>query len=237
KFYHGSHIYFFDAFSSFTIFTDEQWNQYQRMIKEWIWDQNENKLMDWFSNLPAQSNYTVHPGELNRISRIILNLFMDHILSKYHVNLLAKEDAFKTTYNKINNNKVSNWEELYDLTFSAIFNINGEIYRSQNGWILKINQYIEDHYAGQLKLEDIAKHMNFSINYFSKKFQREMGMSFIDYLTQYRIQKAIEFLEHTDLSTEVIADRIGYQNPNYFIKVFKKITGETVTDYKRRKKL
>lgn len=236
KFYHGSQLYFFNSFMPYIMIADEQWLQYQMMIKDWIRNQNEIKMMHWFSTLPKINNYHIWPTELIRLSRIMLNLFMDHILSKYHVNLLTKDNHFKTIYTQVNNG-VSSWHELYDLTHSAILDVNREVYQTQNSWIQEINHYIENHFNQQLKLEEVSKHMSFSMNYFSKRFQKETGMSFTDYLTQYRIQKAIEYFEQTEWSTEEIAVRVGYQNPNYFIKVFKKMMGETITDYKKRKQL
>jgi two-component system response regulator YesN len=83
-----------------------------------------------------------------------------------------------------------------------------------------------------LPLEEIAERVNYSVNYFSERFHQEMGQSFSGFLTRYRIQKASELLRNTDLSTEEISVRAGYPNANYFVKVFKKVTGRTITEFK-----
>jgi len=53
------------------------------------------------------------------------------------------------------------------------------------------------------------------------------------YLSRLRIAKAIDLLKKTKMSTEEISEKIGYSNANYFIKVFKKITGKTLSEFKK----
>ncbi len=99
-------------------------------------------------------------------------------------------------------------------------------------WIAKVKDYVDEHYASALRLEDAAAHVHLSVNYFSQKFRQETGEGFNDFLTKIRIQEAIKLLRSTSLSTEEIANRVGYMNTNYFIKVFKKVTGFTLKDFK-----
>ncbi|MGI2295091.1 response regulator transcription factor [Paenibacillus sp. GXUN7292] len=98
-------------------------------------------------------------------------------------------------------------------------------------WIAKVNEYVANHYAS-LRLEDVAEHVHLSVNYFSQKFRQETGEAFIDYLTRIRIQEAIKLFRSTSLSTEEIAEQVGYMNANYFTKVFKKVTGQTIKHFK-----
>lgn len=58
-------------------------------------------------------------------------------------------------------------------------------------------------------------------------FKAETGVTFGVYLTEFRIKRAIELLERTELKVYEVAERVGYTNLSYFSKVFKKVTGET----------
>lgn len=102
-----------------------------------------------------------------------------------------------------------------------------------NGLIEKANRYIRAHYAEQLSLDDVAREVNLSSPYFSRLYKRETGVNFSDKLAQVRIDRAKELLNREDLSVKEIAYLVGYQEPNYFSRIFKKLTGRTASDYKK----
>jgi two-component system response regulator YesN len=92
--------------------------------------------------------------------------------------------------------------------------------------------YINRHYNEELSLEDVSREVNLSPQYFSRFFKNETGCNFIDYLTQVRINKAIELLKEKNLSVKEVCYTIGYNDPNYFSRIFKKITGYSPSDHK-----
>jgi two-component system response regulator YesN len=104
--------------------------------------------------------------------------------------------------------------------------------KKRSPWITEVEEYVHNHYDQPLTLEEIAVRVNYSVNYFSERFRQETGQSFSGYLTRYRIQIASGLMGNTDLSTEEIGVRVGYPNANYFVKVFKKVTGKTITEFK-----
>lgn len=69
-------------------------------------------------------------------------------------------------------------------------------------------------------------------NYFSSLFKKEIGQSTVNYITNLRISKAKELLEKTDKSVVGIAELIGYNDSNYFFRVFKKNAGVTPQQYR-----
>jgi len=107
-------------------------------------------------------------------------------------------------------------------------------YQSSRGWVQQIKEHVEQYYSEQLRLEDMADKVNFSPNHFSQRFRQETGEPFSDYVTRIRIREAIRLYKESNYSTEEIAARVGYTNPNYFIKVFKKATGQTVKQFKQQ---
>lgn len=87
-------------------------------------------------------------------------------------------------------------------------------------------QYIKEHYMdSQLSLMAVCSHLSVSLSYFSTFFKEETGKTFVEYLTQVRMEKAKDLLLNTDRMLYAIAEQVGYENPAYFTVAFKKQTG------------
>lgn len=98
----------------------------------------------------------------------------------------------------------------------------------------KAKEYVEDHYADQdLSVDRICAELGVSSAYFSTVFKKETGKTFVTYLTDYRMEKAVRLLIEKDEKTYVIAQQVGYADPNYFSYVFKKQFGTSPSKYKQ----
>ena len=95
--------------------------------------------------------------------------------------------------------------------------------------------YINDNYYEDISLDDCVKKSNLSKYYFTRQFKKHIKMTPIEYLTTIRIQKAIELLLNDTKSIKEIAALVGYQNGNYFAKVFKKQTGKSPNAYRQER--
>lgn len=111
-----------------------------------------------------------------------------------------------------------------------------EVWRHQHahGKLGKAKEYIDRHYAEPLTLEEVAEHAGMSPYYFSKLFKEQFGVTFIDYVTNVRIERAKEALVRTDFSLKEICFSVGYNDPNYFSRVFKKQTGWSPSEYRKK---
>lgn len=98
----------------------------------------------------------------------------------------------------------------------------------------KMLSYIAANYQEDLRLEDLAQEFNFNYHYLSAYFRSRMKEGFSDYLNRLRIEKACELLEDASLSIAQISSLVGYSEHSYFCRVFKKITGETPSVFRRR---
>lgn len=101
-----------------------------------------------------------------------------------------------------------------------------------NCLILMATDYIKNNYRKDITLEEVSKEVNISPHYFSKLFKNEMGENFIDYLTNLRIHTAKEIMKNSLISVKEICYEIGYGDPNYFSRIFKKVVGLTPTEYR-----
>jgi AraC-like DNA-binding protein len=93
--------------------------------------------------------------------------------------------------------------------------------------------YVASHYGEDLSLELVADKLNLSRGYLSTYFHEKTGQTFSDYVNGLRMQRAKEMLSETDTLIQDIAGRVGYQNVNSFIRMFKRICGLTPGEFRR----
>ena len=97
----------------------------------------------------------------------------------------------------------------------------------------QIIREIQERYTENITLSGLAEAHGISTGYLSSQLKAELGLSFSEYITSKRIQKAKELLADESLSVESIAEQTGYNDYFYFIKVFKKITGISPSKYRK----
>ncbi len=99
----------------------------------------------------------------------------------------------------------------------------------------EVKRYIEENYGDEeLSLNKLAGHVNFSPNHLSMVFSAQTGMTFIKYLTDFRMNKAKELLRCTSKRGADISYEVGYKDPHYFSYLFKRTQGMTPTQYRER---
>ncbi|MCI8852898.1 MAG: response regulator [Lachnospiraceae bacterium] len=102
--------------------------------------------------------------------------------------------------------------------------------------ILEAKDFIQKNYADpELSVDTLCRQLHMSPAYFSTVFKKETGQTYVNYLTEVRLQKAEELLQETDDKTYEIAQKVGYQEQNYFSYVFKKRYGVSPTKYRGAK--
>lgn len=99
--------------------------------------------------------------------------------------------------------------------------------------IHQIVRYIRYNYQKQITLTELAEKFFISQFYLSRMFKEVTGLTLIEYLNNIRIKEAQQLLEKTELSITEIAGMVGFENPTYFGRMFKRITGTTPREFRK----
>lgn len=99
--------------------------------------------------------------------------------------------------------------------------------------VKKVVSIIHEFYQTGITLEEISIRLNMTPEYIGTLFHKEIGVTFSAYMKNFRINKAKELLCGTQYKLYEISEKVGYNDPKYFSKVFKEITGQLPTDYRK----
>lgn len=134
-----------------------------------------------------------------------------NLLSDVSINLIKESESINTPHDNLN-------ESNFHFRESARLSENTK----------RIIKYINENYSFDISLDEIAEHVYLHPNYISSLFKKETGLTFIQYLHQYRVKKAKELmLKDPDENLTIISEQVGYQNVRHFYNVFKNYCGVT----------
>lgn len=189
-----------------------------------------NHFFDWM-----EENYVQYSMDI-KLKVIEFVLWAEHIAYEiggmtYHFR--DRKDYLPTLLEADDMTAIRQW--FVEKITSACRNVATKNEVQSESIIEKAVSYIKNNYNKDISLDDVSRKVDISPYYFSKIFKEETGQNFIEYLTGIRIEKAKELLGNTDMSMKEICGEIGYADPNYFSRTFKKNIGVTPTEYKEKK--
>lgn len=169
---------------------------------------------------------------------IIKNKFFEIIVTAYNITVETKpgytnqeyQNAFATLSTETNFNSIRTFTQKILLEFTTA--INQIKNQEKNPVIAKVTDYINQNLSQDLSLEQMADYVNISSFYLSKLFKEETGVSFINYLTDCRLEKAKELLQKKEYSIKEITAMTGYNDQNYFSRLFKNKFGISPSEYR-----
>lgn len=180
---------------------------------------------NYFKEITEQ-NININDGKqlLTELFVYIKRIGIEYGLTKNDLPSLSSFDNVKT------------YEQLYEIAIVKIkqyFLLLEEKKKVRNvPFIEKAKEYTRENFDKEISLEMVADFIQLSPYYVSKIFKEEYGITYKDYLTKLRVEKAKELINKSELSIKEICYQIGYNDPNYFSRVFKKVTGLSPSEYK-----
>ncbi len=97
-----------------------------------------------------------------------------------------------------------------------------------------LTAYIAEHYMEQLTLNDLSQRLNYSLPYISKRFKEDTGVTFVNYLQNYRVMQGCRLLSSSKHSLAEITEMVGYKDVKFFSDLVKRMTGLSPRDFRRR---
>ena len=110
--------------------------------------------------------------------------------------------------------------------------IAGQAERS--GLVQQVVRYLETHYTEDISLTDVANEFFVVPNYLAKKFKEKKNVTAMQYLENYRMERAADYLRNTKQSVTEIAAKVGYNDANYFARTFRKRYGVSPREFRNR---
>lgn len=96
-----------------------------------------------------------------------------------------------------------------------------------------VKHYLRSHYNEIITRNDIEKLVNMNSDYINRRFKQKTGFTLMEYIQDYRIRKAKEYLIDSEKTVAEIGTLVGYESPAYFSKIFKKVTGMTPNEFRQ----
>ncbi|MCR5406254.1 MAG: response regulator [Lachnospiraceae bacterium] len=188
-----------------------------------------NRFFDWM-----RENYGDHIYDI-KLKVLEFVLRAEHIAiaesgMEYH--FLSRQDYLTSLLALNTMDEIQQW--FINKIVSACRDVVSSKEKQGSSSVERAKAYIAERYNKDISLDDVSREMDISPYYFSKLFKEETGENFIEYLTSIRINKAKQLISGTDMSMKEICTEVGYADPNYFSRIFKKNVGVTPTEYKEK---
>ena len=153
-----------------------------------------------------------------------LEISVAYNLSDIFIELIDKANTIEDIYTVQNDMLRTYCRKMSDLSKNRVVSRH----------IVVAIDYIRSHIQENLTVESIADSLSLNSSYLSKLFKQEMGITLSRYIREQKINVACNMLRHLDESSLTIANYLGFSSQSHFIQVFKKSTGMTPEEYRRR---
>lgn len=174
--------------------------------------------------------------ETNLIEEFFIHDMKPIIIDTPHKNALLQTHFIDLFDIAEKDNSLSNiicTSQLLKLILTEIHYLkDGLSHDRQNTYLTKSIRFMNENISKDLTLFDLAKQLNISQSYVSTIFKKYLNKSPIDYFIEIRIEQACKYLKMTDLKIYEIAKKVGYHDPYYFSRIFKKSTNYSPKEYR-----
>jgi len=194
-------------------------------------DEVKRQINEIFEDNYHSKNH--NPNSLLNNMIVITNVFAKY-LRLFGLSLGDIAVEYNNFYDTIlHTKKLTDLQIVYNRFIDDFSQKAGELKKLKNhNDIVKAKAFITDNYQKPIRLEDVARHVNMSPSYFSSMFKKSTADNYVNYLNKIRVEKAKMLFQTGKYKISEVAGMVGYNNTNYFYKIFKKVTGSQPNNYK-----
>jgi two-component system response regulator YesN len=228
-------IFVYDQLKSIALRYTLMETQYYHQLSEAIEEQQEEKLLETVEHVFRHFSENRYVPEAVRTSlhRCASNAL--EMLGRMEVDIkkMVYHDSMTTWYDR--NLTISTLKQLFTAFVKECSQLSlSKRMELSKGRIQKIKNYIDENYATKINLKSVAARFYMSPVYLGQLFRKTYGIYFIDYVLQLRVAEAKRLLRQTDMRVYEIAERVGFNNTEYFVSQFEKMEEMTPTEYRTR---
>ena len=103
----------------------------------------------------------------------------------------------------------------------------------QNHLVVAIKEYVEEHLEEEIRVSDLCYHLGYSKTYLSRLFHEMSGDTIASYVVLRKVHRAKAMIRGRRMNFSEISERLSFSNPQYFSRVFKRVTGMTPSEFKQ----
>lgn len=209
------------------------YEKYTEFLKQKQYGTALDFLQEYMEYL-AENKYDEYLSK-NLLKNLLYNFLME--IEKYGVQSDKLRGEFFRRIDKVNS--VEEYlEYCEEEAFVCLRNIVTGIKNSLDNdpVIAQIRDYINGHYSEKLDLNDIAHEFGFNYHYIFSYFNQHISEGFSGYLNTVRIKKSCSLLAETKMAISDISAAVGYSDHGYYCRIFRKIMGQTPSQYRHRKR-
>lgn len=225
---------FFNIFMLPTIILDKDFN----IIHKFKYDLdllNSSYVVEALSILKAK-NFSINNFSINLIDNVQFtciqfihygNKPMSVLIGPYVISDVSDDSNLIS----VTDETLSGVKKLYSFFISSHCTTDDSS-KEKSPCVARAIEYIEENYVDDISIDDLCSTLNINKCYFCSIFKKETGLTFINYLNTYKINKSKELLHNPNMSLLEISHAVGFNNQSYYSTVFKKITSQTPLEYR-----
>lgn len=149
-----------------------------------------------------------------------------------HSNTIRMLESFKKDFESVSSHKQEKCAAIFYYLYHQLIE---NVLNVENPYIKKVKQYIMSHLTESLTLDDIAAAVNLAPHYLCNLFKKHTGITIIDFIIEQRIDLAKRLIYTQDAPLYKISENCGFNEYNYFSRVFKKTVGTSPVKYRKLK--
>lgn len=191
-------------------------------------ERGESLFKDYWIGKFKTDSFIVAKGRMVALFTLLLQDIDSHILITSKFDLDPAEEIMQIK-------SMENWETWAAKSIKNLFDLL-EVQKNYSypKPLKKALSYIAENYANQLQLSSVADECMVTGSYLSRLFSEHMNTKFIDYINRYRVNQAVILLKDKNVTIKEASFMVGYQDPNYFSRIFRKIMGVSPSDFEKR---